>query len=322
MTVSMTRLTPKTNHHSELLQDVLHGFTAYSKYLPSKYFYDARGSDLFERITELPEYYLTRTEIEILERHARPIFDSVRPDELVELGSGASRKTLLLLEAFHSFGSGNRYVPIEISEDTLTEAADALTDLYDWLEVDGVVGDYVADLPKLRRNGSRLIAFLGSTIGNYVPTLRYSLLRSVAEAMEPDDAFVLGVDLIKDVDTMTRAYDDSEGLSAAFNKNILHVVNRDLGGDLPIDSFEHVSTFNPVSGCMEQGLVASKKILANIRALDLAVTFMPGERLHTEVSCKFSRNQIAEEFEDAGMTLVDWMTDPAGLYGLAVARRT
>lgn len=322
MRTSITRLTPKTDHHSDLLQDVLHGFTAYSKYLPSKYFYDTRGSELFEEITELPEYYLTRAEIEILERHGRDIFDAVRPDEMVELGSGTSRKTLLLLDAMRTVGSGNRYVPIEISEDTLSEAADALADRYDWLEVEGIVGDYVADLPKLRRKGRRLIAFLGSTIGNYVPTLRYSLLRSVAEAMEPGDAFVLGVDLVKDEDIMTHAYDDSEGLSAAFNKNILHVVNRELGGDLPVDSFEHVSSFNPISGCMEQSLVTSKRILANIRALDLAVTFMPGERIHTEVSCKFSRDQIAEEFSDSGMTLVDWMTDEAGLFGLAVARRS
>jgi L-histidine N-alpha-methyltransferase len=320
VTVSISRLTPKTNHYSELLQDVLHGFTAYHKYLPSKYFYDVRGSELFEKITGLPEYYLTQAEIEILERHALHILASVNPDELVELGSGSSRKTLLLLDALHSTGSGSRYVPIEISEDTLSEAADALTDRYNWLEVDGIVGDYVADLPKLRRKGRRLIAFLGSTIGNYVPTLRYALLRSVVEAMEPDDAFVLGVDLIKDEDTMTRAYDDSAGLSAEFNKNILHVVNRDLGGDLPIDSFEHVSSFNPISGCMEQSLVAKKKILANIRALDLAVTFMPGERLHTEVSCKFSRDQVADEFKDSGMVLVDWMTDTAGLYGLAIGR--
>ena len=173
MTASITRLTPQANHHSSLLEDVFHGFTAYSKYLPSKYFYDARGSQLFEEITQLPEYYLTRAELEILERSADDIVGSFRPEELVELGSGSSRKTVLLLEALRQTGSGNRYVAMDISEDALRSAADDLTSQFSWLEVEGVVGDYVADLPKLRRNGRRLIAFLGSTIGNYVPTLFY-----------------------------------------------------------------------------------------------------------------------------------------------------
>ena len=318
MTVSITRLTPQDNHYSSLLDDVLHGFTAYSKYLPSKYLYDARGSELFEEITQLPEYYLTRAELEILEHHADDIVGSFRPEELVELGSGSSRKTVLLVEALRRNGSGHRYVPMDISEDALRSAAVDLTSQFSWLEVEGIIGDYVADLPKLRRNGRRLIAFLGSTIGNYVPTLRYSLLRSVSEALELGDAFVLGVDMIKDEPTMVAAYDDSSGVSAEFNKNVLRVVNRDLGGDLPIEAFDHVSEFNTHSGCMEQGLIAREKVVANIRALDLAVTFTAGERIQTEVSCKFTEAQIAEEFEDAGMKLDRWLTDSSNLCALAV----
>lgn len=318
MTVSITRLTPQDNHYSSLLEDVLHGFTAYNKYLPSKYFYDARGSELFEEITHLPEYYLTRAELEILEHHVDEIVGSFRPEELIELGSGSSRKTVLLLEALRHTGSGDRYVPMDISEDALRNAADDLTSQFSSLEIEGVIGDYVADLPKLRRNGRRLIAFLGSTIGNYVPTLRYSLLRSVSEALEPGDAFLLGVDLVKDEATMVAAYDDSSGVSAEFNKNVLRVVNRDLGGDIPIEAFDHVSEFNAHSGCMEQSLITREKVVANIRALDLAVTFMPGERLQTEVSCKFTKAQVAEEFEDAGMKLDRWLTDSSHLYALAV----
>ena len=322
MTVSITRLTPHSSHHSNLLEDVFHGFTAYSKHLPSKYFYDARGSELFEEITELPEYYLTSAELEILGSHADEVVAAVAPDELVELGSGSSRKTVLLLDALRRSRSGHRYVPMDISEEALRSAASGLTSRYPWLEVEGVIGDYVADLPKLRRNGRRLIAFLGSTIGNYVPTLRYSLLRSVSEALEPGDAFILGVDLVKDEQTMVTAYDDPKGVSAEFNKNILDVINRDLGGDIPVDFFDHLSEFNAHSGCMEQSLVAREKVVANIRALDLAVTVMPGERLHTEVSCKFTESQITEEFEDAGMELVRWLTDANGFYALAVATKS
>jgi len=319
--VTVSQLTAPTDYRAQLLEDVRNGFTAYRKHLPSKYFYDARGSELFEEITRLPEYYLTRAETEILTEHAGAIMERLAPDELIELGSGSSRKTLILIEAMYRAAPGRRYVPIDVSETALRAAAMKLCTEYTWLEVDALVGDYVADLEKVRRKGRRLIVFLGSTIGNYVPTLRYSLLRSVAGALEEGDALLLGVDLVKDEATMRAAYDDSAGVSAEFNRNVLRVVNRELGGDIPVDAFEHVTRFDKDFSCMAQSLRATRKIVANIRALDLAVTFLPGEEIHTEVSCKFTREQVDEDFAAAGIHLDEWLTDPAQQFAIALGSR-
>ena len=316
--VTVSHLTTPRDYRAQLLEDVRHGLTSYRKHLPSKYFYDARGSNLFEEIAQLPEYYLTRAETEILVAHAGPLMARVQPDELVELGSGSSRKTVMLIEAMYRNGGGKRYVPIDISEDVLRAAAKELSAAYSWLEIEGLVGDYVADLDKVRRRGRRLIAFLGSNIGNYTPTLRYSLLRSIAAALDRDDSFLLGVDLLKDEATMIAAYDDGAGVSAEFNLNILEVINRELDGDIPIEAFEHVTRFDKQFSCMAQALRAKREVVANIRALDLAVTFHEGEEVHTEVSCKFTREGVTEEFASAGMRLDDWLTDSAGQFALAL----
>jgi L-histidine N-alpha-methyltransferase len=319
--VTVSYLTEPHDHRSELLQDVRHGLTAHDKYLPSKYFYDGYGSELFARITELPEYYLTRAETEILGRHADTLIERLRPDELIELGSGSSTKTRMLIEAMHNHGTGHRYVPVDISEDALRAAAAELCSKYLWLEIDGLVGDYVADLAGIRRRGSRLIVFFGSTIGNYEPTLRFSLLRSVAAALEPGDSFLLGVDLVKDEATMVAAYDDAAGVSAEFNLNILRVVNRELEGDIPLDAFEHVTRFDRTLSCMSQSLRATRPVVANIKALDLAVTFFAGEEIHTEVSCKFTRAQVQSDFDAAGMQVDEWLTDAAGRFAMALGSR-
>jgi len=316
--VTVSHLTKPRDHRTHLLEDVRHGLTAYRKHLPSKYFYDARGSELFEEITAQPEYYLTPAETEILARHSDDLMARIKPDELVELGSGSSRKTLMLIEAMHRSGGGKRYVPIDISEDALRAAALKLCTTYTWLEVEGLVGDYVADLDKVRRRGRRLIVYLGSTIGNYVPTLRYSLLRAVAAALDPGDSFLLGVDLVKDEATMTAAYDDAAGVSAEFNLNILAVVNRDLDGDIPIGAFEHVTRFDKQFSCMAQSLRATRDVVANIRALDLAVTFHAGEEIHTEVSCKFTRDGVDGDFAAAGMRVDDWLTDSKDRFAVAL----
>ena len=316
--VTVSQLTPPKDYRSQLLEDVFYGFTAYRKYLPSKYFYDGRGSELFEQITELPEYYLTNAETEILAEHADSLMARIQPDELVELGSGSSRKTIMLIEAMYRSGPGRRYVPIDISEDALRAAAKELCGAYTWLEVEGLVGDFVADLDKVRRRGRRLIVFLGSTIGNYVPTLRYSLLRSVASALDAGDSFLLGVDLVKDEATMVAAYDDAAGVSSEFNLNILRVVNRELDGDLPLDAFEHVTRFDPISSCMAQSLRAKRPVVANLKALDLAVSFVEGEEIHTEVSCKFTRSQVEQDFADAGLAVDDWLTDSEDRFALVV----
>ncbi len=319
--VTVSYLTPPKDYRAQLLDDVRHGFSDYRKHLPSKYFYDARGSELFEEITLLPEYYLTRAETEILAAHADNVMARVQPEEIVELGSGSSRKTLMLIEAMRNAGSGTRYVPIDISEDALRAAALELCTEYRWLGVDALVGDYLADLEKVRRHGRRLIIFLGSTIGNYAPTMRYSLLRSVAAALDPGDAFLLGVDLVKDEATMVAAYDDAAGLSAAFNLNILNVVNRELGGDIPVDAFEHVARFDRQYSCMAQSLRATRKVVANIRALDLAVTFVEGEEIHTEIACKFTRAEVEDNFTAAGIHLDEWLTDSKGQFALALGSR-
>lgn len=318
--VTVSFLTEPKDHRAQMMSDVLVGLTAYRKHLPSKYFYDARGSELFEEITRLPEYYLTPAETEIIAEYALEIMERTRPDELVELGSGSAKKTVLLIEAMQRVG-GSRYVPIDISEDALRSAAKELCATYPWLEIEALVGDYVTDLHRVRRRGRRLIVFLGSTVGNYTPTMRHSLFRSVAAALEDGDHFLLGADLVKDEETMIAAYDDAAGVSAEFNKNILVVINRELDGDIPLDAFEHVTRFDAEFSCMSQGLRATRRVVANLRALDLAVTFEEGEEVHTEVSCKFTREMIEEEFKGAGMDLVSWLTDSGGLYGVGLAKR-
>lgn len=316
--VTVSFLTEPHDHRDDLLQDVRHGLTAHHKYLPSKYFYDAVGSKLFEQITELPEYYLTRAEAEIIGEHADELMAQLQPDEMLELGSGSSTKTQMLIEAMYRSGPGRRYVPIDISEDALREAAVDLCELYTWLEIEGLVGDYVADLAKIRRRGRRLIIFLGSTVGNYEPTMRYSLLRSVAAALGPGDSFLLGVDLVKDERTMVAAYDDSAGVSAAFNLNILRVVNRELDGDIPLDAFEHVTRFDTELSCMAQSLRATRPVVANLKALDLAVTFNEGEEIHTEVSCKFTKEQVERDFDAVGMRVDRWLTDSKTRFALVL----
>lgn len=315
--VTVSQLTKPRDRREQMLEDVRIGLTAFHKHLPSKYFYDARGSELFEEITRLPEYYLTPAETEILAESADDLMSRIEPDELVEFGSGSSKKTVMLIEAMHRSG-GDRYVPIDVSEDALRAAAKELCSTYKWLEIEALVGDYVADFDKVRRRGTRLIVFLGSTIGNYTPTLRHSLFRSVAGSLEPGDHFLLGADLVKDEATMLRAYDDPAGVSAEFNKNILRVVNRELDGDIPVEAFEHVTRFDRQFSCMSQSLRAKHKVVANVKALDLAVTFEEGEEIHTEVSCKFTKPGIEAEFEAAGMSLEDWMTDSNGYYALSV----
>jgi len=316
--VNIIHLTEPTDSRAQLLEDVRHGFTAYRKHLPSQYFYDAKGSELFEDITRLPEYYLTRAEAEILEEHADNIMARVQPHELIELGSGSSRKTQMLIEAMHRTGSGSTYVPIDVSDTALQEAAKALCDNYSWLKIDALVGDYVADLDKVPRHGRRLIAFLGSTVGNYVPTQRFSLFRSIAGALEPGDAVLLGVDLVKDEPSMIAAYDDSAGVTAEFNLNILRIVNRELGADIPLDAFEHVTRFDTQFSCMAQSLRAKREVVANIPALDLAVTFLEGEEIHTEVSCKFTKEQVNHDFNAAGLKLDSWLTDSQDRFALAL----
>ena len=319
---SISYLAFPADWREQLATDVRTGLTATPKSLPPRWFYDATGSALFEQITRLPEYYLTRAETEILTAVADPVIELVQPEELVELGSGSSRKTRLLLEAMHRHGPGRRYAPLDVSQDALVGAAAALQEPDPWLAFEGYVGDFTADLPRLPRQGRRLLAFLGSTIGNYRPAERARLLASVAAALGDGDRFLLGVDLVKDRAMLEAAYNDAAGVTAEFNRNILRVLTRELQADIPVEAFDHVAFYDERHAWIEVRLRAREAVSLRFPTLDLTVRFRAGEELHTEISCKFTRPGIVAELAAAGLRLERWDTDPQGRFGLALAAKT
>ncbi len=318
-TLSITSLSPQADRRSQLADDVRAGLAASPKWLPPKWFYDARGSELFEEITRLPEYYLTRAESEILDSITEGLVGSLRPAELVELGSGSSRKTRLLLEAMHRHQGGRRYAPMDVSEDALEGAASALSSSYPWLEFDGFVGDFSADLPLVPRRGRRLLAFLDSTIGNLNRVERADLLGAVAGALWPDDRFLLGVDLVKDPAVLLAAYDDRAGITAEFNRNLLRVLNRELGAAIPLDAFEHVAVYDAAQQRIEMHLRALRPLTIHFPTLDLEVRFARGEELCTEISSKFTRSGVEGELAAAGLQLESWHQDSGNRFACAVA---
>lgn len=319
--VTIRRLSAPALLRDELAADVEAGLLTPPRTLPPKYFYDARGSELFEQITRLPEYYPTRAETEILEAGAGRIVSAVAPAEIFELGSGSSRKTRLLLEAMHAVGTGDRYVALDVSEDAIRAAADALTSDYPWLEVVGLVGDFHTDLDRTSRTGPRIIAFLGSTIGNLDPHERASFFPTIARSLDEGDAFLLGADLVKDAGTLEAAYDDEAGVTAEFNRNVLAVINRELDGDLPVDAFEHVAVFDKESSWVEMRLRARRDVEARLGALDATVALAEGEEIRTEISAKFTRAGIESELADAGLRVEWWSTDSDDRFALLLARR-
>jgi L-histidine N-alpha-methyltransferase len=319
---TLTRIGRPHDHRQQMIEDVRFGLTAENKALPSVYFYDDHGSELFEEITKLPEYYLTRAETEILETHSDDIIAAIHPDELIEIGAGYARKTRLLLAAIHEREAGNVYVAIDVSEAALRHAGEHLTEVYPWLEVRGYLGDFGSDLDAVPRHGRRLVAFLGSTIGNLSKEQRPGFFRSVASMLDDADGFLLGIDLIKDPSVLRAAYSDSAGVSAAFNKNVLTVLNRELDGDLDLDAFDHVTQLNTRTGCMEQSLRANRDLVARFNAIDLEIDMKHGESIHTEWSCKFTRDQITAELATAGLAVSDWWTDAESRFALVLARRS
>jgi L-histidine N-alpha-methyltransferase len=300
-----------------LREEVRIGLTSSPKELQPKWFYDERGSALFDEITRLPEYYLTRSERSILERRAREIADLTQAETLIELGSGTSEKTRLLLGAL----APARFVPFDVSEETLRASVSALR--LDWpaIEVAGVVGDFERHLSRLPIDGRRLLAFLGSTIGNLPPARRSLFLREVAETLRPDDAFLLGVDLVKSPARLLAAYDDAAGVTRDFNLNVLHVLNRELGADFDVDAFAHVARWDGREEWMEMLVRSLRRQTVRLRALDLEVDFEEGELMRTEVSAKFRRDGIAAELAAAALTIAEWWTDDAGDFALLLARR-
>jgi L-histidine N-alpha-methyltransferase len=302
-------------------EDVERGLTADPKDIPPKWFYDDRGSVLFDRITRVDEYYPTRRERAILEAHAAQIARETGVDTLVELGSGTSEKTRVLLDAMRDAGTLRRFVPFDVSKRTLHDAAAAIEQEYVGIDVQPVVGDFTLDLHTIPHLGRRLVAFLGGTIGNLLPEPRSRFLRDVAAMLRPDDYLLLGTDLVKDVGRLEAAYDDAEGITAEFNKNVLLVMNRELHADFDVDAFDHVAVFDTEHEWIEMRLRSTRAQTVHIDALDLDVSFAAGEEMRTEVSAKFTRARVESELGAAGLELVEWWTDPDADFALSLARR-
>jgi L-histidine Nalpha-methyltransferase len=306
---------------ARMARDVRLGLTAEPKELPPKYFYDERGSQLFERITELPEYYPTRAERGILaERSAEIVAAAGAPATLVELGSGSAAKTRHLLDAMHDAGCLTTYVPVDISPEITHETARSLVEEYPDLTVRGLVCDFEHDLERIPNPGDgRLIAFLGGTIGNLYPDARCEFLTRIAALLEPEDRFLLGTDLVKEVGRLEAAYDDSAGVTAEFNRNVLHVLNRELGGDFEPSGFEHVARYDPEASRMDIRLRSLSDQTVRLDGLDLTVRFAAGEEMRTEISSKFTRSRLEEVYRDAGLKPAGWFTDPQSDYALSLA---
>jgi L-histidine N-alpha-methyltransferase len=306
-----------------LANDVLDGLTRPFKELPPKHFYDTRGSELFDRICELPEYYPTRTEKQILQAHAGQIVEATGAGELVELGSGSAEKARILLDAMQHAGTLQRYVPLDVSEQVVEDAARALVLEYDGLQIHGLVGDFERHLHRVPdRDGSpRLVALLGGTIGNFPPGTRRALLREIGSLLETGDRLLLGTDLVKDPAVIEAAYDDAEGITAEFNRNVLHVINRELDADFPADAFDHIAFFDRRHEWVEMRLRARRPCSVLIGDLGLRIEFAAGEELRTEISAKFTRARLAADFAAAGLALDGWYTDERELFALSLARR-
>jgi L-histidine Nalpha-methyltransferase len=305
-----------------LANDVLDGLTKPFKELASKHFYDARGSRLFEQITKLPEYYPTRTELAILRRHAVEIVKLTGAGELVELGAGASVKARLLLDAMQDAGSLRRYVPLDVSRTVVEDAARTLAEDYPGLEVHGVVGDFERHLEHVPgADGTpRLVALLGGTIGNFPPGSRRTVLGKIATLLGPRDRLLLGTDLVKDPQVIEAAYNDSAGVTAEFNRNLLYVLNRELDADFVPEAFEHIAFYDRRNEWVEMRLRSTRAASVLIRALDLRVEFAAGEELRTEISAKFTRERVESDLEAAGLMLDRWFTDEQELFGVSLAR--
>jgi L-histidine Nalpha-methyltransferase len=304
-----------------LADDVLDGLTRPVKELPPKHLYDARGSELFDAICELPEYYQTRTERLILRREAESIVARTGVVELVELGSGSADKTRVLLDAMHDAGTLRRYVPVDVSETTVRAVADTLVADYPGLSVHGVIGDFERHLTHLPEPlGPRVFAFLGGTIGNFPPGSRRRFLRGLRKVMEPGDHLLLGTDLVKDPQVIEAAYDDSAGITAEFNLNVLHVLNRELDANFDVDAFEHVAFFDRKREWIEMRLRATEEQHVRIEALKLDVEFAPREELRTEISAKFTPERLRGDLAASGLDLVELYTDPDDLFAVSLSR--
>ncbi len=306
-----------------LANDVLDGLTRPFKELPPKHFYDARGSELFEQICELPEYYPTRTEMQILAARADEIVAATGAGELVELGSGTADKARILLDAMARAGTLRRYVPLDVTERVVADSARQLVEDYDGLEVHGVIGDFERHLDHLPESDGapRIVALLGGTIGNFPPGTRRTLLRKMSSLLGPDDHVLLGTDLVKDPGVIEAAYDDPEGVTAEFNRNVLHVINRELGANFVAEQFEHVAFFDQKHQWVEMRLRALEACSVEIDELGMSVEFQAGEELRTEISAKFTPERLEADYRAAGLAMEHWYSDDDQLFALSLAAR-
>ncbi|KJY47731.1 MULTISPECIES: L-histidine N(alpha)-methyltransferase [unclassified Streptomyces] len=312
----LTRTLDEHAAETALRADVLHGLTVSPKVLPPKWFYDAKGSELFEEITRLPEYYPTRAEREILLARAGEIASASGARTLVELGSGSSEKTRHLIEAMPALDT---YIPVDVSGSALEGAAETLLAEHPGLRVHALVADFTKPLQLPPSPGPRLVVFLGGTIGNLLPPERAAFLASVRAMLSPGDALLVGTDLVKDEAVLVAAYDDAQGVTAEFNKNVLAVVNRELGADFHTDDFAHVAVWNREHEWIEMRLRARSELVVKVRALDLVVPFAAGEEILTEVSAKFRQEGVRKELAEAGLELTQWWTDAEGRFALSLA---
>jgi len=316
---TLTDRLPADYFTTTLHADVRDGLGSAPRTLPPKWFYDKRGSELFEQITRLPEYYPTRAEQEILTRRAPEIAALTRAATLIELGSGSSRKTRLLLDALTAAGTLRRYAPLDVSAPALREAGHAIRRDYPQLTVSATVADFETDLALPDKPGPRLLAFLGSTIGNFEPEQRGAFYRALSHTFDSDDVLLLGADLVKDPEVLVRAYDDAAGVTADFNKNVLHVLNRELGADFDPDLFEHIALWNTEFERIEMRLRSRTAHTVKIPDLGLVLDLAEGEDLRTELSCKFRRDALTAELEEGGFAVRRWWTDPAARFALILA---
>ncbi|MGW6143900.1 L-histidine N(alpha)-methyltransferase [Streptomyces sp. NPDC055140] len=313
----LTRTLPEDATGAALRADVLSGLTGTPKTLPPKWFYDARGSELFDEITTLPEYYPTRAEREILLARSQEIAEATGARTLVELGSGSSDKTRHLLDDLPDLEA---YVPVDVSESALRGAAEALGAERPGLRIHALIADFTLGLTLPDAPGPRLAAFLGGTIGNLLPAERAAFLTAVRALLRPGDMLLLGTDLVKDESVLVAAYDDAAGVTAEFNKNVLGVINRDLGADFDPGAFEHVALWDADNEWIEMRLRSTAAQTVKIPALGLAVDFEDGEEIRTEISAKFREEGVRAELAGAGLRMTHWWTDAQNRFALSLSR--
>ncbi|KAA1250132.1 L-histidine N(alpha)-methyltransferase [Mycobacterium simiae] len=321
MTLSLSNHLAADSAYLALCRDVFEGLRQTPKSLPPKWFYDAVGSDLFDQITRLPEYYPTRAEAGILRARSAEIAAASQADTLVELGSGTSEKTRMLLNAVRDRGSLRRFVPFDVDAGVLSASANAIREEYEGIEIQAVCGDFEEHLAEIPGGGRRLFVFLGSTIGNLTPEPRAQFLATLAGVMGSGDSLLLGTDLVKDIDRLVRAYDDKAGVTARFNRNVLAVINRELDADFDVDAYRHVARWNTAEERIEMWLRAESRQRVRVGALELTVDFTADEEMLTEVSCKFRPERVSAELAAVGLRRTRWWTDDAGDFGLSLAVR-